>query len=119
MGDFVRTDWNPASIEAAIAETTQRIEEGVVLVDEAYRTLQKADLDFDIAEAKAFLAAQGSVDARKKQTVLDTVEDRIARDAAEAAYKLMDRNMRALEKKLDAYRSIGVSVRQAYSQGIS
>ncbi len=112
-------DFNPASIEEAIQDTTRRIEEGVALVDAAYREFQKADLAFDVAEAKAVLSAQGAVDARKKQTVLDTVEDRVARDAAEAAYKLMDRNMKALEKKLDAYRSIGASVRQAYSQGIS
>jgi len=112
------SEWNPASVEDAIQKTVERLEKGVKMVDEAYRAFQKADLDYDIAEAKAFLRAEGSVDARKKQTVLETVEQRIARDAADADYRVMEKNGKALERKLDALRSIGSSVRQAYAQGI-
>lgn len=55
---------------------------------------------------------------RKYRTVLEVVEERIARDTADAEHRLMAANMKALERKLDAYRSIGTSVRQAYAQGI-
>jgi len=47
------------------------------------------------------------------------IEERMARDLADAEHRLMDRNMKALERKLDAYRSIGTSVRQAYAQGLT
>lgn len=116
------TDWNPAKIEAVINDTADRIEKGVVLVDEAYRTFLMQDLNFDIAEAKAYIKfgdENVAAHERKYRTVLEVVEERIMRDTADAEHRLMDRNMKALERKLDAYRSIGTSVRQAYAQGIT
>lgn len=80
----------------------------------------EADHAFDLAEAKAYLR-HGEGDKpppaheRKYLAVIDTVEERNARDTAEAVYKLMDRNMKALMAELDALRSIGTSVRQAYA----
>ena len=115
-------DWNPAKIEEIINETADRIEKGVALVDEAYRHYLQKDLEFDVAEAKAYVAlGDENVPAheRKYRTLLEVVEERIARDAADAEHRLMDRNMKALERKLDAYRSIGTSVRQAYAQGVT
>ena len=116
------TDFNPAKIEEIINDTADRIEKGVVQVDQAYREFLKKDLEFDIAEAKAYVAlGDESVPAheRKYRTVLEVVDERIARDTADAEHRLMDRNMKALERKLDAYRSIGTSVRQAYAQGMT
>jgi hypothetical protein len=116
------TDWNPASIEEIINDTADRIEKGVVLVDEAYREFLKKDLEFDVAEAKAYVAlgAEGvPAHERKYRTVLEVEEERLARDLADAEHRLCDRNMKALERKLDAYRSIGTSVRQAYAQGMT
>ena len=116
------TDWNPASIEEIINETADRIEKGVVQVDLAYREFLKKDLEFDIAEAKAYVAlGDEGVPAheRKYRTLLEVTEERIVRDTADAEHRLMDRNMKALERKLDAYRSIGTSVRQAYAQGMT
>jgi hypothetical protein len=113
-------DWNPASIEEVINDTADRIEKGVVQVDKAYREYLKKDLDFDVAEAKAYITLEAfPAHERKYRTVLEVVEERIARDTADAEHRLMDRNMKALERKLDAYRSIGTSVRQAYSQGMT
>jgi DNA-binding transcriptional MerR regulator len=115
-------DWNPASIEAIIDETADRIEKGVVQVDAAYREYLQKDLDFDIAEAKAYVAlGEEGVPAheRKYRTLLEVTDERLARDLADADHRLMDRNMKALERKLDAYRSIGTSVRQAYAQGMT
>ena len=111
-------EWNPASIEQAIYEASQRISTGVMKADTAFRAFQRADHDFDIAEAKAYLALNGMpVHARKFEVTLneDVQAARDARDVAEAAYKLMDRNMKAIQGELDALRSIGTSVRQAYA----
>lgn len=111
-------DWNPATIEKAIYEAAQRISAGVMKADAAYRAFQRADHDFDISEAKAYLALEGvPVHERKFKVILNehvqACRDR--RDVAEAAYKLMDRNMKAIQGELDALRSIGTSVRQAYA----
>ncbi|MCG7607166.1 hypothetical protein [Mycobacterium sp. CnD-18-1] len=113
------SDWNPAKVESVIQETVNRIEAGVIEVDAAYGEFLKKDLAFDIAEAKAYLAANDKpAHERKFIATLATEQVRLDRDAADRAYKLMEKNMKALERKLDAYRSIGTSVRQAYAQGV-
>lgn len=109
------TDWNPASIELAIKECADRISAGVMKTDAAYRAFLKADHEYDLAYAKAFLMAEGSVDARKYQAQLDTEKGRAARDVADAAYRLCEKTGKAIHAELDAYRSIGTSVRQAYA----
>lgn len=110
------SDWNPASVEQAIYQCVQRIETGVSKCDEAYRSFLQLDHDFDVAEAKAYLRHEKSpAHERKYRTVLDCVDERNTRDVAEALYKLMDRQMKALMAELDALRSIGTSVRQAYA----
>lgn len=110
------SEWNPASVEKAIYECVQRIEVGVVKCDEAYREFLKLDHAFDVAEAKARLRYEGlTVQDRKDKALLDTIEERDKRDVADATYKLMDRQMKALMAELDALRSIGTSVCQAYA----
>lgn len=113
-------DWNPAMVEAVIRDTSDRIERGVLEVDKKYRQFLADDLAFDIAEAKAYLAANDKPAHERKYIALLATEDaRVKRDLADAEHKLVEKNMKALERKLDAYRSIGTSVRQAYAQGIS
>lgn len=110
------TDWNPVQIEQAIYDCAQRIEAGVSKCDAAYRDFLKLDHQFDVAEAKAYLRCNDRpVHERKYQAVLDTIAERDKRDVAEAVYKLMDRQMKALMAELEAFRSIGSSVRQAYA----
>lgn len=117
--DDYRVDWNPVMVERAIYSAAKRIATGVMKADSALRAFQRADHDFDIAEAKAYLALDEKmpVHKRKFEVVLnpDVQAARDAKDVAEAAYRLMDRNMKALQGELDALRSIGTSVRQAYS----
>lgn len=115
----VHIDWNPVMVEQAIYRAAQRIAKGVLAADKAYRDFLKADHEFDKAEARAYLSEDlqtRPVHERKFRVVLDpTVQEaRDKRDVAEAAYKLMDKNMKAIQGELDALRSIGTSVRQAY-----
>lgn len=115
------SDWNPARVESVIQETSDRIEKGVPEVDKAYRDFLQKDLDFDVAEAKAYLTARDRGEPAhtcQHHATLATVNERSARDLADAQFRLMEKNMKALERKLDAYRSIGTSVRQAYAQGL-
>lgn len=88
--------------------------------DEAYGAFLDADRAFDMAEARAYLKArEGGAPAHccEHEATIATEEQRAARDVADRLYKLMVNNMKALHAELDALRSIGTSVRQAYSQG--
>lgn len=107
-------------VEQSIYRAAKRIASGVMKADKAYREFLRADHDFDIAEAKKYLSDElqtKPVHERKYRVILD--EDvqaaRDKRDVADATSKLMDKNMKAIQSELEAYRSIGVGVRQAYA----
>lgn len=108
------SDWNPVSVEQTINETVNEIAQGVNTASSAYDAYLTADREFDLAYARAYMRFDGPAHAKKYQAELDTETERIARDAADVAYRLADKTNKALEQKLDAIRSIGVSVRQAY-----
>jgi hypothetical protein len=115
--DDIIIEWNPLMVESAIYKAAKRISKGVKMADQAYRAFQAADHAFDKAEAKCYVGLEGvPAHARKYHVTLDedVIAAREARDVAEAVYKLYDRNMKAIQGELDAYRSIGTSVRQAY-----
>ena len=112
---MVVSDWNPATVEAAIHTCSQRIAAGVTKADKAYRLFLEADQSYDLAYARSYLDAGGPAHERKYMAEIETAQFRRERDAADAAYRLMDRNMKAIQSELDALRSIGTSVRQAYS----
>ena len=110
------SDWNPVKVEDAIHNCAERIGKGVLKADQAYRLFLEADHAYDIAVAQAYIAhGDRPAHERKYLAELATVEERKGRDAADAAYRLMDRNMKAIQSELDALRSIGTSVRQAYA----
>jgi len=117
--DDVTIDWNPVMVEQAIYRASKRIAKGVMAADSAYRAFLKADHEFDKAEAKAYLALDEKMPVHKRKfevTLNVTVQAaRDARDVADAAYRLVDKNMKAIQGELDALRSIGTSVRQAYA----
>lgn len=111
------SEWNPVTTEQAIHRIAQDLSKSVLACDQAYRQFLAADHEFDLAEARAYL------DAREKgspahacgyEATLATAEQRKARDVADAAHRLTDKNMKALLAELDAMRSIGASVREAY-----
>lgn len=106
-------------MEDAIYKCAQRISIGVGKSDVAYRLFLQADQAYDVAYAKAYLDNDDGpprpAHARKYYAELATCNERQARDEADAAYRLVDRNMKAIQSELDALRSIGTSVRQAYA----
>lgn len=106
--------WNPAQIEQAIRVTSDRIAKGVAVCNKTYMEFLEADHAYDVAVARAFLNAEGSIDARKHQTTLTVIEGRQNRDTADAAYRYADRQAKALENELRAYQSINASIRSQY-----
>lgn len=108
---------SPVQVEASIRETAQRIANGVRVVSDRHREFLHADHALDVAFARAYLAAEGPAHAKRYEAELATVAEREGRDEADAAYQYATRQWRALQAELDAYRSIGASVRTAYQTG--
>jgi hypothetical protein len=112
----ITVDWNPVMVEKAIYRCSQRIAKGVLKADEAYRNFLDADRGYDMAFARSYLGhGDRPAHERKYLAELATEFERAQRDVADAAYKLMASNQRAIQGELEALRSIGTSVRQAYS----
>lgn len=67
--------------------------------------------DAKVAEARAFLTAEGPVDQRKAQSVVDTHDSRLAARLAEAETRALQRTVRTLERRIDVGRTHGATVR--------
>jgi len=108
---------SPVQVEATIRDAAQRIANGVKVVSERHRAFLRADHAVDVAFAQAYLTADGPAHEKRYRAELATVAEREARDDADAAFQYATRQWRALQAELEAYRSIGASVRQAYATG--
>jgi hypothetical protein len=71
--------------------------------------------DFTVAQAKAFLTAEGSIQARQAQATLDTAAERVAAELAEAEVRILKSDIRILENRIDVGRSV-VGVLRAEAQ---
>lgn len=61
--------------------------------------------DFTLAHAKAYLSAEGAVEARKAQAVIDTHETRLAAELAEAKVRGVRRQIESIRVRIDVGRS--------------
>lgn len=109
-------DWNPVSVEKALQECSDQIVGGVPKATDAYSAYLQSERDYDLAFAKAYMNYEGPAHAKKYAAEIATHDLRVNRDAAEVAYRYFDKLEKALGKKLDFLRSVGVSVRQAYQE---
>lgn len=110
------SEWNPVSVEKAIVQVVDEIVSGISKSSETYARFLEADRAYDLALAKAYMRHDGPAHSKKYAAEIATEQERLDRDVADVSYRLVERTNRALEKKLDALRSIGVGVRQAYQE---
>ena len=105
---------NPVDIEHRIREVANRISAGVKVVSDRYAAYLAAEHEYDQAFAAAYLNHDGPAHERKYVAELGTVNERKARDVADAAFRYADRTAKALESELRALQSVGASIRQVY-----
>jgi hypothetical protein len=105
---------NPVLIEQQIQKIASDISNGVRIVSDREFEAAARRREYDKAFAIAYAAAEGSIQDRKYAAELATMDAREAAENAEIAFRHAQRTARALEKKLDALRSVGVSVRTMY-----
>ena len=104
----------PVSVEAKIRECVTRITNGVAHVNGTYREKLRTAAAYDRAFARAYLDATGPAHERRYAAELATVVERDARDVADAGHRYAEGLARALRDELDALRSLGASIREAY-----
>jgi hypothetical protein len=87
-------------------------------LDDAVRMLEAADRESierraaaDLAFSRAFMAAAGSMDIRKHLAVIETHDQRLAADAADAVVRHLRRRVDAIKTRVDIGRSYGAAIR--------
>lgn len=105
---------NPVLIEQQIQRIADDIAKGVRIVSDAEHKAAALRRAYDHDFALAYGSAEGSIQDRKYAAELATMDTRQAAEDAEIAFRHAQRTARALEKKLDALRSVGVSIRTMY-----
>ena len=106
---------NPADVETAIRDLSNRISNGVRVVSDRYSDFLTADREYDQAFARAYMASDGAAHERKYAAELATRAERERRDAADVLFRYADRQAKALENELRALQSIGASIRAMYA----
>lgn len=104
----------PVVVENRIRETVNRIAAGVRHCDGTYREKLRTAAVYDRAFAAAYVAYDGPAHQKRYAAELETEAERTARDAADAAHRYAEGLARGLRDELDALRSLGASLREAY-----
>lgn len=107
-------EWNPVSVENELLSIANEIARGVSIASTTYDTYLQAERAYKRAFAKAFMAHKGPQTEKKYAAELATEQEATDRDVADVAYKFARDTNAALGDKLEAMRSVGVSVRKAY-----
>ena len=106
---------NPVEMEQQILEATNAVARSVRPVSEAYNAWQQAELAHKLAYAKAYAAAQGSIEERKQIATLTTEEQAQKLVESEVVYKRLLDYQRSYRDKLSALQSLSKSVVAAYN----
>lgn len=102
---------NANDVVRQLSELTERLYQHVRLFADAEREATELRQAATVAEARAFLRAEGSVDARKRQAVIDCDEIEGKAQVAESVVRTLRAKIRALETDIDVHRSFGATVR--------
>ncbi|MEV0646039.1 hypothetical protein AB0I28_12315 [Phytomonospora sp. NPDC050363] len=91
-------------------------------LDTTVSQLEKADLDsvdkrstFDIAFSRAFLEATGAMDIRKHTAVIETAQERVNADVADALVRHLRRRIDAIKTRIEVGRSYSAAIRAELS----
>ncbi|NKU87714.1 hypothetical protein GS884_09100 [Rhodococcus hoagii] len=98
----------------AIRECANRIAKGVTICGNQYAPSWPLTGHTTRRSRKAYIDAGGAAHERKYIAELATVEEREARDVADAAYRYSDRQAKAFGGGVRAMQSVGASIRSMY-----
>lgn len=106
---------DPATVERAIEQAGEQIEDSVDILDDLLETFLLADAERDRAFAQAFLDHNGPQTEKRYAAEVVTAEKRRARDVAYLNLKYAERKANAIERRQSGLQSINKSVNSAYN----
>ena len=100
------SDITPNSAVLELAKLSRTLDEAGQRLHDAERKAVNKRHEYTVAQAKAFLTAEGSIQARTAQATLDTADERVAAELAEAEVRILKSDIRILENRMDVGRSV-------------
>lgn len=101
----------PNEVASNLAKLARELDTTVRQLKDAEQDLVEKRGAADLAFSRAFLAAEGSIDARKHQAVIGTYQQRMDADVADALVRHLRRRIDATKVRIDVGRSVGAAVR--------
>lgn len=112
---MTKTPENATEVAAHLAQLARDLNAKVDAIRAAERDYVEKRGAADLAYSRAYLSAEGSIDARRHQATVRTYEQRMAADVAEAVVKHLRREIDALRVRIDVGRSYGAAIRAELS----
>ena len=104
-------DLTPREIARNLMDLSRQLDGLMDLSAQLDRDAVNAKIDADVAEAQAFLKAEGSVDARRAMARIHTESERRAAEISGAALRACRDRVKALQVRIDTGRSLSALVR--------
>lgn len=102
---------NALEVSLALSALVEKLYQHVRSYSDAEREAVALRHAADVIESKAFLRAEGSVEARKHQARLDADDAEGKALVAEAVVRTLKAKIRAIETDIEAHRTYGATVR--------
>lgn len=107
----------PNDVALQLARVARELDQAVTAMEAAERDAVEKRAAADLALSRAFLNAPGAMELRKHQSVVETHQQRLDADVAEAVVRHLRRRIDALKVRIDVGRSLGAAIRAEIALG--
>jgi hypothetical protein len=105
------TDVTPLTVVQNLLELARQLAELSSGLGDLEQKAVEAREDYITAHAKAFLRSEGAMELRKQQALLDTHDERLAAETAEALVRQRREQIRAINTRIEVGRSAAAALR--------
>lgn len=102
-------------VAAQLAALSRKLNELVEEISAAEIKAVNCREDYTLAQARAFLTAEGAMDVRKYSSIESTHVERLAAELAEATVRGLRRSIDSVKVRIDVGRSVGAAMRAEVS----
>ena len=104
-------DITPIAVVQNLLELARQLQDLSTGLNELETAAVEKREDYTLALAKSFLSAQGAMELRKQQAIVDTHDQRLAAETAEALVRGRKRQLDTLKVRIDVGRSAQAALR--------
>lgn len=109
--DMPTLDVTPIAVVQNLMELARQLQDLATGLDKLEQNAVEKREDYTLALAKAFLSADGAMELRKQQAIVDTHTERLAAETAEALVRGRKRQLDTIKVRIDVGRSAQAALR--------